>query len=259
MTDPTVTDPSVPSKSFGELSYEQFADRYAATIPTKPHNAYLADPAIKALLPNLTGLRVFDAGCGPGYKSRDMLDAGAASLTAVDVTPRFVEMTQELLRNSADRATVLRHDLSQPLTFAADGSFDLIHSNLVLDYIEDWDALMREFSRVLAPGGLLVFCAGNPVGDWMLMNDKNVKMSEEANYFQTQSFAFAWGGFGEPRPVVWGYRRSLESTFNPLIDAGFRLERVVETKPTPEFHQADPVRGKVYDRQPSFICIRARK
>lgn len=257
-----MTDPTVPPKSFGEISYEQFADRYAAAIPTKPHNAYLADPAIKALLPDLNGLRVLDAGCGPGFKSRDMLDAGARALTAVDVTPRFVEMTQELLsasRDRADRATVLRHDLTQPLTFASDESFDLVHSNLVLDYIEDWHALMREFYRVLVPGGWLVFCAGNPVGDWLLMNHENLKMSEEANYFATQSFAFAWSGFGEPKPVVWGYRRSIESTFNPILEAGFRLERVVETKPTAEFHQADPVRGKIYDRQPSFMCVRARK
>lgn len=243
-------------KSFGELSYETFADRYAAVIPTKPHNAYLADPAIKALLPDLNGLRILDAGCGPGTKSQEMLDAGAASVTAIDVTPRFVEMTRDLI---GSRATVLRHDLRQPLDFAAEGAFDLIHSNLVLGYIEDWYPIMREFFRVLSPGGWLLFSEGDPVGDWNMMQHPRIDMDETPNYFKVQAFAFAWAGFGEPKPVVWGYRRSIEDSLNPVMDAGFILDRIVETRPVAKYHEVDPEDAARYDRQPTFMCVRARK
>lgn len=52
-------------KSIGESSYEQFADRYAQYVDTRPHNAYYERPATLALLPDVRGLRVLDAGCGP--------------------------------------------------------------------------------------------------------------------------------------------------------------------------------------------------
>ena len=55
------------------------------------------------------------------------------------------------------------------------------------------------------------------------------------------------------------YRRSLEATLNPLMDAGFRLEKIVEPRPTEDFKQADPEGYEKLLLQPSFLCIRARK
>ena len=55
------------------------------------------------------------------------------------------------------------------------------------------------------------------------------------------------------------FRRSLSETLNPVIDAGFRLERILEPKPTEEFRKADPEDYDELSRQPVFLCIRARK
>jgi hypothetical protein len=40
-------------KSLGEKNYEQFAQRYAAKVETKAHNAYYERPATLSLLPNV--------------------------------------------------------------------------------------------------------------------------------------------------------------------------------------------------------------
>ncbi|MCI0713222.1 MAG: class I SAM-dependent methyltransferase, partial [Chloroflexi bacterium] len=126
------------SKPLGEQNYEQFADRYAAAVNTKPHNAYYERPNTLSLLPDVTGLRVFDAGCGPGDYARWLLEHGAAFVQAVDVTPRFVDITLEKVAGFIDRVDVRRADLAQPLDFAADNSFDVVLCPLVLDYIRDW-------------------------------------------------------------------------------------------------------------------------
>ena len=55
------------------------------------------------------------------------------------------------------------------------------------------------------------------------------------------------------------YRRSLEATLNPIIEAGFRLEKILEPRPTEEFKKADPEEYEKLLEQPSFLCIRARK
>jgi len=44
---------------------------------------------------------------------------------------------------------------------------------------------------------------------------------------------------------------------NPLLEAGFVLERILEPIPTEQFKQADPKGYEKLSRQPGFLCIRA--
>ena len=55
------------------------------------------------------------------------------------------------------------------------------------------------------------------------------------------------------------FRRSLEATLNPLLEVGFRLDKVLEPKPAEEFKAADPKHYEELLRQPSFLCLRATK
>jgi SAM-dependent methyltransferase len=238
-------------KSIGEQNYEQFADRYADRIETKPHNAYYERPATLSLLPDLNGLRVLDAGCGPGVYTAWLLDHGA-SVVAVDVTPRMVELTRQRV---GDRAQVLQADLTRPLDFAANASFDVIICPLVLDYIENWEPTFVEFYRVLKPGGVFVFSCGHPLGDYLLLT----KWRISENYFAVELSEWPWHGFGEPYPIVKAYRRPLGAVITPLLRSGFILDRLLEPRPTEEFKRADPDDYEKLSNQPGFLCIRAKK
>jgi SAM-dependent methyltransferase len=237
------------SKTLGEQSYEQFADQYAAAVNTKPHNAYYERPNTLSLLPDVAGLRVFDAGCGPGDYALWLLEHGAAFVQAVDVTPRFADITREKVNKFSDKVDVRRADLAQPLDFAGDASFDIVLSPLVLDYIRDWQATFREFHRILKPSGVLVASFTHPFWE--------TRYSE--NYFDVEPIEMHWGGFGEPKPLVKWYRRPLNEVLNPLASAGFRLDYILEPLPTEEFKQADPQDYEELMQRPGFLCIRAVK
>ncbi len=240
-------------KPLGEQNYEQFARRYAEIAATKPHNAYYDRPNTLSLLPDVNGLRVLDAGCGPGFYTEALLEGGA-EVVAFDVTPEFVQITRERV---GDRATVLQADLSQPLHFAADASFDVVLCPLVLDYLEDWGAVFREFRRVLKSGGVLIFSAGHPMGDWQWLKRKQPEVA--LSYFRTHQFTMTWGGFGEPAPRITSYRRPLAAMLNPLLESGLLLDHVLEPLPTSDYQQHDPEGYETLMREPGFICIRARK
>lgn len=45
----------------------------------------------------------------------------------------------------------------------------------------------------------------------------------------------------------------------PLLEAGFRLEQLVEPRPLPGFREQDPADYVKLMRQPGFICFRAAK
>jgi ubiquinone/menaquinone biosynthesis C-methylase UbiE len=227
-------------------AYEALAEAYASAVDTKPHNAYYDRPATLSLMPDVHGKRVLDAGCGPGVYSEWLIEHGA-EVIAIDASPKMIELAKRRLKRSTG---IFQADLDQPLTFLDSSSFDVVLSALVLNYLEDWDATLAEFYRVLVPAGLLVFSVTHPFSDFIYFKSDN--------YFQTELVGCEWRGF-DIKVYMPSFRRSLQETLNPIIKAGFSIERILEPKPTDEFKKADPEGYQELLRQPAFLCIRARK
>lgn len=226
-------------------AYERLAEAYAARVDTKPHNAYYERPATLSLLPDVAGKRVLDAGCGPGVYSELLAERGA-EVVAIDASEKMVRLARERL---GDRAEVLLADFGDPLDFP-DGRFDFVLSALALDYVWDWEAVFAEFHRMLRWGGHLVFSMEHPF----------LKFAErgEGSYFKVERVEVDWKGFGEVVRMP-SYRRPLEAAINPLLEAGFTLERVLEPRPTGQFEAADPEEYGKLLREPGFLCVRAAK
>lgn len=227
-------------------AYEKFADAYAAMIDTKPHNAYLERPATLSLLPDVEGKCVLDAGCGPGVYSDWLVEHGA-EVVAIDVSPRMVELARERLGGSVD---IRIHDLREPIDFLNDASMDLVLASLVMDYVENWVPIFMEFNRVLVGDGVFVFSMEHPF-------TKSLYFQSE-NYFKTERVEWLWRGFGMP-VLMPSYRRPLEAMVEPLSQSCFVVERILEPRPTHEFKEREPEDYERLCKQPSFICIRAKK
>lgn len=228
------------------VAYEVLAEPYASHIDTKPRNAYYERPATLSILPQVEGKRVLDAGCGPGVYTEWLVNHGA-EVVALDVSPKMVEWARKRV---GARATVLEADIDQPLTFLQDMSFDIVLSTLALDYVLDWKCVFKEFFRILRQPGYFVFSIGHPFADFILSRAKN--------YFRTELIEWEWAGFGLPVRVP-AYRRPLNAILNPLLEAGFILERILEPTPTEQFKQEEPKEYEELSKRPGFLCIRAAK
>jgi SAM-dependent methyltransferase len=231
-------------------AYEKLAERYAAMIDTKPHNAYYERPATLTLLPSVRGKRVLDAGCGPGVYAQILLKRGAG-VVGVDISPKMLRLARERV---GDKVDFHQADLTKPMKFLKDSSFDIVISSLAIPYIRDLARLFKDFYRVLKSPGVMVFSEGHPFGDYLFFR----KRRKAKNYFKTELVGCTWHGFGLP-VYVPGYRRPLNALLNPLIEAGFVLDRIVEPLPTSKFKKADRKHYEELMRMPGFICIRARK
>lgn len=227
-------------------AYEALADSYNRLIEHKPHNAYYDRPNTLALIPEIPGKAILDAGCGPG-KYAEILLAGGASVTGFDISPRMIELARA---RNPDAGAFFVHDLAEPLHTLPDGAFDTVLCALALHYLPDWTPAIREFRRVLKPGGYLVLSFEHPFFEYNFF--------QSTQYFQTEAVSCTWKGFGTP-VEVHSYRRPLHACIAPLTDNGFYIDRLVEPKPTPEFEQYDPRHFKELNEFPSFMCLRAIK
>ena len=170
-----------------------------------------------------------------------------ADVVALDVSPKMVQLAKDRL---GAKGRVFQADLGQPLDLLTDASFDLVLSALALDYIKDWSQVFREFYRLLRQPGYLVFSVGHPLADFLL--------HPNGNYFEAELFHWVWKGFGIPVRMP-SYHRPLSAVINPLLQAGFVLERILEPTPTEQFWQKDPEEYEKLSRQPGFLCLRAAK
>src|SRR5919201_3348579 len=123
--------------------YDRYVGRYA--------------PQLSAELIDATGVaatdRALDVGCGPGGLTRALADrVGAERVSAVDPSASFV---------AACRARVPEADVreagAESLPFA-DGTFDVVLSQLVVNFMRDAEAGVQEMRRVARVGGRVASC-----------------------------------------------------------------------------------------------------
>ena len=228
-------------------AYETLAEAYAAAVETKPHNAFYERPATFSLLPEINGKKVLDAGCGPGVYSERLINQGA-NVVAVDASPKMIEQAKRRLGETAE---IRLADLSKPLDFFDDSSFDVVISPLVLDYIENWRDVFAEFYRILRRSGHFVFSVTHPFADYIYFKSND--------YFAIEAVSCEWRGFEKVRVQMPSYRRPLNELLNPLTETGFQIEKIIEPLPNDEFKAADPKHYEELSVFPAFICIRAKK
>ena len=222
-------------------AYDELADTYAEDVETNAYNANLEFPATASLVPDVDGKRVLDAGCGTGVYTEWLLDRGA-NVVGVDASEAMLEQAVERV---GDRAEFHQADLAEPLAFAEPDAFDGVVSALALGYVRDWRRPFAEFARLLEPGDFLVFSTGHPFDQF--------PEDGTANYFETELRRKEW------EVEVPYYRRPFSEILNPLLETGFRLDRVLEPRPTEGFREKRPERYEKESRHPVFCCMRAVK
>lgn len=125
------------------------ASEYAAWRHSSLDSEFTAhfDPA------DVRGRRVVDFACGSGRLARIVLELGAASVTGVDLSERFVARARETVAGlglSERISFVVGRRDAMPLDSA---SADVLLCFDALEHVLDYEAIIRDWHRVLVPGG----------------------------------------------------------------------------------------------------------
>ena len=200
---------------------------------------YLNTPWFLAMLPDVSGLRGLDIGCGEGSNTRLVAQRGA-TMIGVDISAKFVSHARD-------------HEASEPLGIRyvygsgsalpfADESFDFAVAFMSLMDMANQDEAVREACRVLKPGGFFQFSILHPCFSTPrfkpVRDESGERVAVECgDYFnQPQGRIDEWlfgaappeAKEGLPRFKVPRFFRTLSSWINLLIEAGFALERMEE-------------------------------
>jgi SAM-dependent methyltransferase len=134
----------------GPVAYHRFIGRFADRLA--PLFADLAGVG--------PGQRALDVGCGPGALTAELVRRlGADAVCAVEPSPRFAAVVEQRLPG-----VDVRQAAAEQLPFG-DGTFDVTLAQLVVHFMTDPVAGLREMGRVTRPGGLVAACVWDHGGD----------------------------------------------------------------------------------------------
>jgi SAM-dependent methyltransferase len=130
-------------------AYDRFMGRYSE--PLAPRLADFAGIS--------RGQRALDVGCGPGALTAELVrQLGPAAVTAVDPSEPFVAAVRERYPDVA-----VHQATAEELPFPSD-SFDAALAQLVVHFMADPVAGIREMARVARPGAVVAACVWDHAG-----------------------------------------------------------------------------------------------
>jgi ubiquinone/menaquinone biosynthesis C-methylase UbiE len=131
-------------------SYDRFMGRYSSQL----------SPQLADLAGLEAGQRVLDVGCGPGVLTRELVArVGAANVAAVDPSEPFVDAVRDRL-SGVDVGVAS----AESLPFE-DGVFDAALAQLVVHFMREPVAGLREMARVTRDGGTVAACVWDYRGE----------------------------------------------------------------------------------------------
>lgn len=172
------------------------------------------------------GKVVLDYGCGPGH---DLVGFGhcskPAKLIGMEVSPTSLEQARSRLAMHQIDAELILIDEQNPRLPLEDASVDYIHSSGVLHHIADPLPVLREFRRILRPGGEVRVMVYNEDSLFVHLHAAYVIQIEEGRYADMSlAEAFRHLTDGENCPISRYY--SPASWSELASPAGFEVEHI---------------------------------
>ena len=210
---------------------------------------------LEKMLPDFSGKRVLDLGCGYGWHCEYAASHCAQSVIGVDLSEKM--LNEARTHHHAEQIKYLRMPMEE-IDFPPN-SFDVVISSLAFHYIESFEEMVLKVHHCLSPRGDFVFSAEHPVftaygsQDWYYDSDGSILHFPVDRYFyegkRTANF------LGEE---VIKYHKTLTTYLNTLLDNGFELTGIKEPQPSEELlHSVPGMEDEL--RRPMMIIISAKK
>jgi len=151
------------------------------------------------------GKVVLDYGCGPGHDLVGFVEYSRPSrIIGMDVSPSSLSEARDRLGLHGAQPELMRIDEGTARLPLPDASIDYVHCSGVLHHVPDALAVLREFRRVLRPGGQSRIMVYNYESVWLHLYAAHMLRSAEPD--------------GSRRTVREAFRRSTDTEDCPISE-----------------------------------------
>ena len=209
---------------------------------------------LRTMLPDFSGKRVLDLGCGYGWHCRYAAEHGAKAVIGIDSSWRMLDVARQ--KNQLPTITYLCQSITD-LDFP-DVSFDIVISSLAFHYSPSFEEVVLKIANLLIPGGFFIFSVEHPIftaagsQDWTYDEFGNRLHFPVDNYFYEGKRMTIF--LGEP---IKKYHRTLTSYVEGILNAGLELLDLKEPMPLESMRARPDMADEM--RRPMMLILSARK
>lgn len=179
----------------------------------------------------------------------------ARSVIGVDLSERMLARAKA---TTHDPGIEYRRAAIEEIDFPAD-RFDVVISSLALHYVERFDLVCQSVHHWLTAGGAFVISVEHPMFTALAAQEWCCGPNGERLHWPVDDYQReGWRHTRWLADDVVKYHRTIATYTNTLIDAGFRISRLLEPEPPPEMLIEQPGL-KDECRRPIFLLIAAVK
>lgn len=210
---------------------------------------------LRKLLPDFTGRRVLDLGCGFGWHCLYAAEQGAASVVGIDISQKMIREAKK--KNHFSNVQYYCMSI-EDFDFQPD-TFDIVISSLAFHYLNSLDEICRNVYRCLSSGGSFIFSVEHPVftaygnQEWIYNEQGERSHWPVDRYFEEGIRNAIFLG-----QEIQKYHKTIMTYINTPIKNGFELKAVIE--PEPDTEAIEKIPGMKDElRRPIFLIISAMK
>lgn len=209
---------------------------------------------LKTMLPDFTGKRVLDLGCGFGWHCEYAIEQGAAYALGIDLSEKMLE---EARKRNASPSIEYRRTAIEDFTFEPE-TFDVVISSLTFHYLQSFEDICGRIYDCLKPDGHFVFSVEHPVftaygtQDWYYDEKGNILHWPVDRYFTEGKRQTHFLG-----SEVTKYHKTLTTYINGLLRTGFQITGLVEPEPDASMMNLPGMKDEL--RRPMMLLISAIK
>ena len=223
---------------------EKVLNKYIESrIDTKsPHNQTIKEKLFD-LVGDYSGKTILDLGCGIGVFSKDLSNK-AQKVVGIDISEKCIEYAKS--KNNSDNIDYFTMDINN-LNLIKE-KFDIVFSDMVFNYIEDYDKLLLNIYELLNDNGIVVFSQVHPISTASL-GESSWGNEDGKLKFQMDNYSNVSKRYREYFEGNFElYHRRFEDLINIAIKNNFEIVELFEPYTS----------EKEYNR-PSFLLVKLRK
>jgi SAM-dependent methyltransferase len=239
--------------------YNAQAENWQRTKPILLSD-YSARPFVLDMCEPIKDARIFDLGCGEGYVSRQLINRGAASVVAIDISEKMIDSAKSIETvgisySVGDARSMAEYDSE---------SFDLVLAMFLFNYlnVEESAQTIKEIFRILKPGGRFVMAVPHPSLPFLRKKEFPFYFEPNGNYFSGRNTLFPGQIWRLDRvPVnVQCVHKTWEDYFACFEAGGFKQMPIVKELHINETHiQQDPEFFAPLDGMPLHVAFKLKK
>jgi len=189
---------------------------------------YIVKPALLKLLGNVKEKRVLEIGCGNGFWLRILNSKGARCVG--------IDKSRAQISEAKKQDGRIKYYVGDAANLKVPGSFDIVLLEKVLLEIPDLNKIRKILKRaysVLKKNGFIVVSDLHPIAP--NCNLPNVRPGKDYKYFNSgAAIKIVSKRVDGGETLYTDYHWTFEDLFNAITDAGFKVVKVAEPRPSTE-------------------------